>query len=378
MPKNDFKYSLYSAKPIIKIKPLIYLAILIIIGIGIIKLFSQKTKLNDFQIMVNAASKMHSVFAEIQQYRSQINISIDPAIDPKLTGFIGEEFSAITSTLGNLDAKQISLNPDFAALLIKWMKKLNVSNNDTVIIHASASFPALTIMAIIACEELNLEPIIFSSTAASSWGANIPNFTYLDIENHLFKQTLIKHRSTYVTPGGVNDNGSSLWEGGLEIIEQSAKMYNYDLHIPKSLENAINQKWDLIQSINPKLFLNIGGNQAAMGDGNCALNLPVGLITQKINCEDVDLKGLIIKCNQNGTPVIHLLKIKELAVSNGIAASPIFPDKSGDSEVYYVKKISLPLSVFTLLIIFLFFGMQYKRNSYNIPSSSITISTNRK
>jgi poly-gamma-glutamate system protein len=370
--------NIFKLNTTIKIKNLLFISMITILSIFILNLTTQQSKLSDYDQMLSSAQKMKIVYAEISNYRLGKNLPINELYDPNITGFIGEEFSLITTTLGNLDAKQISLNPDFAALITKWILSLNISSGNTVVIHASASFPALTIMAILACEELNLKPVIFTSVGASSWGANIPDMTYLDIENHLHENQIIKHRSSFVTPGGTNDNGSSLWEGGMEIIEQSAVRNNYTLHVPASLKSSIAQKWSLINKLKPSLFINIGGNHSALGDANCALQIPVGLITEPLHCPENGLKGLIYKCALAGIPFIHFLNIKDIAFSNGIDVLQFSFDKTGQSDIYYQKKISLPIAIISFLLIFSVMIIFRKKFVYNTPSNSKTISTNLK
>ena len=378
MPSFFIRNSIYKSQNRAKYLPLLYLAVLTVLSIIIIDSTTKKSKISEYDKMLSTAQKIKTVYKEIYKYRLEKNLPINKLYDPNNTGLIGEEFSLITTTLGNLDAKQIALNPDFAALITKWILSLNISSGETIIIHASASFPALTIMAIIACEELNLKPVIFASVGASSWGANIPDMTYLDIENHLYENKIIKHHSTFVTPGGTNDNGSSLWEGGMEIIELSAFQNNYILHVPAVLDSSIVQKWNMIDKLKPALFINIGGNHSALGDANCALQIPVGLITEPLRCREKGLQGLIYKCSKVNIPVMHFLKIKDIAFSNGIDISAFSFDNLGQSDIYYQKKISFPIAIISFLIIVSLLIIFRKIFVCSTPSNSNTISTNLK
>jgi poly-gamma-glutamate system protein len=358
-----------------------YLVILAVITISCIIIFKatiQKVQVDGYDRMLSASQRMQTIYDEIFRYQIKNNLPIDEIVDPYQTGFIGKEFTLITTTLGSLDAKQIALNPDFAALMIKWMLDLKISSGKSVVIHASASFPALTIMAIVACEESDLKPVIVSSVGASSWGANIPKITYLDIENYLYDKNLIGYRSTIVTPGGNNDNGSSMWDEGIEIIQQSAIRNNYELQIPLSLENSIVQKWNYIKNTKPALFINIGGNHAALGNNNCTLKIPVGLITKPLECSENTLNGLIYKCSQTSIPVFHFLRIKEIAYSNGIDFSKFVFDDKSNSNIYYNKKSSLPVAITSVLIIISVLLIISRYNFYRKPSNSNTISTSCK
>ena len=301
--------------------------------------------------MVSAAKTMNNAIEEISTYKKNNNIPSVPMTTSTNSGFIGIEFSPITTTLGNLEAKQTSTNPDFAALIVYWLNQLKLSSGQTAIIHASGSFPALSIAAIIACEIVGLEPIICSSGGASSFGANIPELTYWDMENYLWKKRIIKHRTQYATAGGNHENGSSFWEGGIDIIREAAIRNKHDLIMPNSLEDAIERKWYFLQKFKPVgAFINIGGNQAAMGNSKCSFNIPNGLIRTKLNCRE-PRKGLIHLFNQDNIPVIHFLNIRDIALQNGITLTPSILQKPGQSSLYYEEKKSLWLPIISLVLI---------------------------
>ncbi|HID38045.1 MAG TPA: poly-gamma-glutamate system protein, partial [Calditrichaeota bacterium] len=193
------------------------------------------------QDMQKAARHMEQAMGVIKEYHQQIYL-LDKQLDPLQSGFIGVEFSPITTTLGDLNAKINSTNPDFAALFVYWFYELSLSAGNKIVIQTSGSFPALSIACIIAAETYGLQPVIFSSAGASSFGANMPRFTYWDMENILYSKGIIGHRSKINTPGGQNDNGSSLWEGGMEIVRQAAERNGYALIIPENLDKAIEMK----------------------------------------------------------------------------------------------------------------------------------------
>ena len=313
--------------------------------------------------MVSAAKAMNNAIEEISTYKKNNNIPAAPMTNPTNNGFIGIEFSPITTTLGNLEAKQTSTNPDFAALLVHWLIQLKLSPGQKAIIHASGSFPALSIASIVACETIGIEPIICSSGGASSFGANIPQFTYWDMENYLCKKGIIKHRTQYATPGGNHDDGSSFWEGGMEIIQEAAIRNKHELIIPNSLEDAIERKWDFSQKFKPVgVFINIGGNQAAMGNNHCSLSIPNGLILTPLNCWESN-KGLIHLFNQDNVPVIHFLNIRDIALQNGIALAPSIPPKIGQSPLYYSEKkpLWLPIISFVLILATLMYFRKKER-----------------
>ena len=306
--------------------------------------------------MISAARQMVKAIQEIRKFRSERHIPIPVDLDPIESGMIGREFSAITTTLGDLKAKQVSVNPDFSALLVHWFHALDLSAGDRVVIHASGSFPSLSIASIIAAETVGLNPLIFSSIGSSSFGANIPELTYWDMEHHLYRMGIIRNRTQYATPGGENDNGSSFWSGGVEIAKTAALRNNYPFVLPDDLRQAIEMKYQWIKSWgNVKLFINIGGNQAALGRGTCTRQIPAGLITDKLSIA-CDTPGLIHLLNCESIPIIHLLNIKELTLQNGIALDPVIKDNPGYTRLYYKIKRPVWMAMLSLIILTLLMG----------------------
>ncbi len=142
--------------------------------------------------------------------RQRLGIPLDPALDPARSGLIGEEYTDLTTSLGHLRAKQTSLNPQFAGLVVMWLKRAGVRAGDRVALACSGSFPALNLAALCACETLDLRPLVFSSVGASNYGANLPGFTWLDMEAELHRQGLLRTRSRYASLGGIVETGGGL------------------------------------------------------------------------------------------------------------------------------------------------------------------------
>jgi poly-gamma-glutamate system protein len=364
-------------KPGIKVsnKHLLILSAISIILTLIIVMSVQKKAHPKWEVMAMASLKTRQAAHSLRELRALKNIPINLRTDPMESGFIGQEFSPITTTIGNLDAKQTSTNPDFAALFIRWFDELQLEPEDTVVIHISASFPALSIAAIISCEIYGLEPLIMSSAGASSYGANLPGLTYWDIENYLYQRGSIVHRTCYATPGGQDDNGSSLWEDGLEIIKSAANRNHYPLTILENLDKVILAKLEFITHTSSlKLFMNIGGNQSAMGNTSCSINIPTGLIKEKLNCQPKN-PGLIHAINDRGIPIIHLLNIRNIAISNGISLLPSDQNRPGQGDVYFIKERPVWLSFILLPVLIVAIIIVNKRSGHQIPSSSRIIRT---
>jgi len=90
--------------------------------------------------------------------------------------------------LGNLEAKRTSTNPAFAALLVKYFKEANLKKGDVIAIGASGSFPTLIVAVLSAARVLELEPLIIYSVGSSEYGANLPEFTFVEMLDSLNKK----------------------------------------------------------------------------------------------------------------------------------------------------------------------------------------------
>ena len=200
-----------------------HLSMIIIIIISILGLFlTEKTKnlspTSDYSLKFQAAQIMKESIKVINNYKVENELTIDKITDPNLTGLIGEEWTEITTTLGNLPAKRTATNPDFAALLIDLFIKAGLKRGDVIAIGASGSFPSLILATLSAAKALGLKAITICSLGSFMWGANNPELTWLDMEKILYKQGLLNYRTVASSIGAGEDNGEGLTEEGKKFI----------------------------------------------------------------------------------------------------------------------------------------------------------------
>ncbi|MBK6335610.1 MAG: poly-gamma-glutamate system protein [Betaproteobacteria bacterium] len=98
-----------------------------------------------------------------------MDIAIDPTTDPSQSGLIGIDYSDLTTTLGDLRAKQLSVQPAFAALIVTWLKDAGVRRGDRVALSLTGSFPGLNIAALSACEAMGLEALVIVDWRVELW-----------------------------------------------------------------------------------------------------------------------------------------------------------------------------------------------------------------
>lgn len=274
---------------------------------------------------VSASIALREGMASVKKLRSRLGVPIDPALDPAGSGLIGVDYSDITTTLGSLTAKQTSLNPQFAGLMVMWLKQLGLRPGDKAALSLTGSFPALNMAALYACAALKLEPIIVSSVGASSYGANIPNLTWLDIESHLSRERLVPWRSQYASLGGIVEtegglDGTGFWAGESAIERHGAEYLREGG--PEALERDIARRFSLYTSEQlPKVFINVGGAVTSLGwvpEAALLGNGPLSFVPRSNNPK----RGLVFRMSEAGVPVIHLINIERLAADFHLPIAP--------------------------------------------------------
>ena len=262
-----------------------------------------------------------------------------PAPYPEMREWmLGAPYSPITTTLGSREAKLTSTNPAFAALLVRWLHEAGVDTGDAVGVTLSGSFPALGIAALTAVEVVGARAVLVSSLGASSFGANQPEATWLDMEHWLVETAGLPAGSTVVTPGAEWDAGGGLPEGGLDVMHAAARRCGVMLKIPGSLEEGIRLRTDLFFSQGISALVNIGGGQTSLGTCPHASTLPTGYWPSLPACSHAG-RGVVERVAERGIPVIHLLNIRELAHRYGI---PVGEGRSREDPVAVYSERAVP------------------------------------
>lgn len=294
-------------------------------------------------------------FKIIQQQKEIRNIHSDAISNIPYNFLLGNDYTPTTTTLGSLDAKEISTNPEFSALMVRLVKEAGIKDGEKVGIILSGSFPSLSISTLAAMQTLKLDVVMLSSLGASSYGANQEGATWLDMENWLIENGALNYHSVIVSKGAENDIGLGLTDEGNILLENAAKRNMRMLYSPQNLSQAIMDRVNLLKSNNISLLINIGGNQAAMGSCTHAVSIPNGLNNSIQLCDDKD-RGVIQEMNAMGIPIINLLNIKDLAkqynmdISPGIqyAASVDLFNETHKNKILLM--ISLIIGLFILII----------------------------
>ena len=285
-----------------------------------------------------AASRLAlEAFSAIKAEKVARGIAIDPEADIHQTGLIGRSVTPVTSNTGYLSAKRTSVNPNFAALVVHWLKRAGVEKGDVVALGCTGSFPALCITSYAAIQTLELTPLVISSASASEWGANDPNFMWLDMEKVLFDRNIFSFRSLAASRGGIEDYGFGMSQEGRNLIDAGIARAGVEKIDAKSLTDGIEQRMLLYDAKAGdkaiKAYVNVGGGTASVGTHVGKKQFKPGL-----NLEPPPGEGLVdsvmLRFAQRGIPVIHLTSIELLAKQYGFPQEPKGLPPVGEGTVF--------------------------------------------
>lgn len=287
--------------------------------------------------MKEASLIMFKATSVLKECRKDKALSIDPSSDINRTGLIGIRLSPITTSLGNLEAKRTTTNPNFAGLLVYLLKEAGVEKGDTIAVGASGSFPALIIAVLSASKAMDLNPLIIASLGASQWGANLPDFHWLRMHDCLWNNGVFSYIPVAVSLGGEQDRGGDMEEEGRSLLMNAMEESGIRVVDERGLESTVEAKMRLYKEATKKqhikAFVNIGGSWSNLGTDREVLNLKPGLVRFH-RIPSKENRGVLFEMGARGVPVIHLLFIRGLVERYGLAWDPVPLPSAGVGEIY--------------------------------------------
>jgi len=285
-------------------------------------------------LMRNAAARAKAAFDSLKAERLRRGLPIRIADDPNETGMIGDPFTGITTTLGSLESKRSTTNPNLAAAIVDMFVTLGLQEGDRVAVNLSGSFPCANIAVLCAMDAMGLSGVAIPSIGASTYGANLPEFTYPDMEAYLASNGLVTRRSTAFSMGGEADAGLEMSEQLREDIRRRLTGLGYEFLLYADLsENIADRVRRFSQGGAVRCFVNIGGNEASFGDSSGMTAMPGGILTSLPEGEQGN--GLVQHYLREGVPVVHLLNMKGLLADFGLPYDPIPLPAVGQGGVYW-------------------------------------------
>ena len=155
----------------------------------------------DYATQLAAAQTMQRAEQALKGMMLAQGIAMEPE-DITQTGLIGPQWSALTSSIGVLEAKRTSLNPNFAALMVKLYADAGLKTGDTVAMGLSGSFPGLCLAALSAADAMGLEARVIASYGSSMYGGSRPEMSTVRMLRWLAEKGFLSFTMLAVSPAG--------------------------------------------------------------------------------------------------------------------------------------------------------------------------------
>ena len=331
--------------------PGIYLAAgLSLFFFGLFKFFPFDA-LTERATMVRAAEIMAAAERTLLECRERKSLSPDAAADPNRTGLVGVETSSISTTLGNLEAKRTTTNPNYAGLVGRLLKEAGVKEGEAIAVGGSSSFPGLLLAVLSAAKAMDLDALLICSLGASQWGANDPRFSWLDMYGCIAAEVGAGGKIIALSVGGEGDTGRDMSEEGRRFLLGEIRKSGFPLIEEPDLPRNVGRRFRFYEEgaggKRIAAFVNVGGSWANTGTDASVLGLKPGS-TRVRDIPPPERRGMIQEMARRSVPVIHLLNIKGLAARYGLPWDPGPLPRPGEGDVYRRSPGSNPL-VMTLI-----------------------------
>ena len=307
---------------------------------------------------LRAAERMRQAIEAISAAQVERGHDFDPNTDPRQTGLIGVEFTAITNDRGVLAAKQVVTNPNFAALVVEMLLSAGLEKGDTIAVGWTGSLPGANLAVLCAAETLGLRVIPIASVAASMYGANDPEFTWLDMEKLLVEKDVLHTRSVAASFGGDEDRGKGMGESGRELIRKALQRVGVPLIYEPSFEGQVAARMRTYAERAGKapirMYVNVGGGMASLGARINGLLLKPGL-TRSPRGLRFRREGVLPLMAKQGLPVVHVNYIDRLCQRYGFPTDPQADDMPGTGPMYHTEEYDVRLAgglLAALLVVF--------------------------
>jgi poly-gamma-glutamate system protein len=302
----------------------------------IVESFKENRTGQYYDEMLQASRLMKRGIETIRPIRAKVN-PIDPELDPLRSGLIGIASSPVTSNSGHLVAKRATINPNWAAVVVRMLSDAGVQPGDKVAVAVSGSFPALNLAVYSAIQVMNLDAVIIASGSASQWGANIPGMLWIDMSRELRDAGVLNVKETAASLGAEEDRGIGLPRDGIRSIRKSIEKAGVPLLFAENREASVSERMAIYRegATRPiKVLINVGGGSATTGPDAIDHYFDTG-VSRSVRARAFAMTSVMGQFLTEGIPVINLAGIKGLSARYGLPYPPLEPQGIGSGGVYH-------------------------------------------
>nr|VFJ73100.1 MAG: poly-gamma-glutamate system protein [Candidatus Kentron sp. FM]VFJ73846.1 MAG: poly-gamma-glutamate system protein [Candidatus Kentron sp. FM] len=296
---------------------------------------------------------------------------------PKMeSGLLGIPFSPITSIISPREYKQITINPNWAAVMVDFYREAGLEKGDTIAAGFSGSFPALNFATLAAAEVMGLRVIAINSVAASGYGGNIPEFSWPDINRVLNEEGILSTHSVAASMGagqdiglGVQDVGRNIEKDGIQIIKdiigRNHLEFIYEVDSQRNIERRMGIYEKYAGDNDIEAYVNVGGGIISVGGlRNSRKIFKPGL--NVLAKPDVDFDSIMVRFAERAVPVIHIRHIRELCKSANMPCELHEIPPPGEGIIFGAHEYNYVLTVAVLIGICLLLLVLIKTEYANI------------
>lgn len=305
---------------------------------------------------LEAAHLAAKAMAVLKEEAIRRHIATDSINDPNGTYLVGTKYSVITARRVPLTDVLVSLNPNFAAAAVEMFTELKLRKGDLVCVNTTGTFPGLNIAVLSACTVLGIEPLIINAASSASYGANHPQFTWLDMETHLKEQGIFPFTTHAASLGGEKDNGEGISPEGRVLLQRAIERNTTRFINSPSLAENIAMRCSIYQKLardrgKPiKAYIDIGGTVTGYGQ-----TIPDTLVKPGINRfpqqQFFSNYGIIQRMVEKRIPILYLGDVRQLALSRRLSITTVPQSQPGQDELFFKERYSIKLAALFLLCI---------------------------
>lgn len=290
----------------------------------------------DLEQKTEAAELMQSCMERIRAYKEEAGLTISEE-DVNGTGLIGAPYTLVTTTLGSLEAKRTTADPNMAALAVQLLEEAGVEPGGRVGAAFSGSFPGLNLAVLAACQVMDVDLVYICSAGASTYGANQPELTFPEMVHRLVEDGLLDQEAAALSMGGDYDCGEEMDPDLRDDILARLRGLGPEVIWEPDFQKNLALRRAVYESDGPlDCFIGVGGSVTTLGlvedQLNCGVTRPYAVRTVTSN------SGLMEYYNHSGIPVIHLLNIKKLAADYALPFDPPRLPEIGAGALYQTAR----------------------------------------
>ncbi|TWU60471.1 hypothetical protein Poly51_07470 [Rubripirellula tenax] len=327
-----------------------------LLGLASVERFRTRAPQGDLDAKMEASGLALEMMRAIKAEKMHMSQLADDSIDPSGSGMIGQMMSPVTTLTGRLSAKQTAVNPNFAAVIVEQLIGAGVKSGDLVAVGYSGSFPGMNVNVCAALKAVGAQPVIIASAGSSQWGANNPDFMWIDMESLLYEEGLLPFKAVACSIGGYQDIGLGMTTEARDMVKKAIKRNKLPLLTSTDYVEAIEERMQIYRKQSGgrdyKAYINVGGGTISVGRSMGKRAYKPGLNLSATR-DVLQIDSVMTRFMTKGTPIIHVVEIDRMAFKYGLPLAPQQMPPIGEGGIYNQTRYNKLWTATVLILILL-------------------------